>query len=92
MDINFLIRGLIIGFSVAAPVGPIGILCINRTIKKGCISGLTTGLGAASADLIYGLIAGFGLVFISNFLLNQKLLIQSLGLVFLFYLGFKIIF
>jgi len=92
MDLNFLIMGLILGFSVAAPVGHIGILCINRTIKKSYISGLTTGLGAASADLIYGLIAGFGLTFVSNFLLNQKFLIQSFGLVFLFYLGFKTIF
>ena len=50
MDIDFLLRGLIIGFSIAAPVGPIGILCIRRTLSVGRISGLVSGLGAATAE------------------------------------------
>lgn len=89
MSLILLYKGLILGFSVAAPVGPIGILCINRTINKNYMSGLVSGLGAASADLIYGLIAGLGLTVISNFLISQKLWIQCIGLVFLFYLGVK---
>ncbi len=89
MEFDFLIKGLILGFSVAAPVGPIGILCINRTLKKRFISGFVSGLGAAFADVVYGLIAGLGLTAISSFLIEQKILIQSIGLVFLFYLGIK---
>lgn len=89
MDLTFLYKGLILGFSVAAPVGPIGVLCINRTINKNYISGLVSGLGAATADLIYGLIAGLGLTIISNFLIEQKLWLQIIGLIFLIYLGIK---
>jgi len=89
MDITFLLRGLAIGFSIAAPVGPIGVLCIRRTLDKGRASGLVSGLGAATADAIYGCIAGFGLVFISNFLVSQQVWLRLIGGVFLCYLGLK---
>ncbi len=89
MNFDFLLKGLILGLSVSAPVGPIGILCINRTLHKNYKSGLISGLGAASADLIYGIIAGFGLTTISSFLINYKTTIQICGLIFLFYLGIK---
>ena len=90
MDISFLLRGLIIGFSIAAPVGPIGVLCIRRTLAEGHTFGLVSGLGAATADAIYGCIAGFGLTFISNILINQQGWLRLIGGVFLCYLGFKI--
>jgi len=89
MDIIFLLRGLAIGFSIAAPVGPIGVLCIRRTLVEGCASGLVSGLGAATADAIYGCIAGFGLTFISNFLVSQQVWLRVIGGVFLCYLGLK---
>jgi threonine/homoserine/homoserine lactone efflux protein len=89
MDITFLLRGLAIGFSIAAPVGPIGVLCIRRTLAEGRASGLVSGLGAASADAIYGSIAGFGLAFISNFLVSQQVWLRLIGGVFLCYLGLK---
>ncbi len=89
MNINFLLRGLVIGFSIAAPVGPIGILCIRRTINGGRISGLVSGLGAATADSIYGCVAGFGLAFISNFLVKQQIWLHLIGGAFLCYLGIK---
>jgi len=89
MDITFLLKGLAIGFSIAAPVGPIGVLCIRRTLAEGRASGLVSGLGAASADAIYGCIAGFGLTFISNFLVSQQVWLHLIGGVFLCYLGFK---
>ena len=89
MDPGFLVRGLIIGFSIAAPVGPIGVLCIQRTLSKGRIYGLLSGLGAATADGTYGLIAGFGLTFISSFLIGQQLWIRLIGGVFLLYLGLR---
>lgn len=89
MDLSFLLRGLIIGFSIAAPVGPIGVLCIRRTLTEGRASGLVSGLGAATADAIYGCIAGFGLAFISNFLISQQLWLNLIGGLFLIYLGLK---
>ncbi|MEW6376148.1 MAG: hypothetical protein AB1502_10220 [Thermodesulfobacteriota bacterium] len=70
MNISFFLRGLIIGFSIAAPVGPIGVLCIRRTLAEGRASGLISGLGTATTGAIYGGIAGFGLTFISNILIS----------------------
>jgi len=89
MDIHLLFRGLVIGFSIAAPVGPIGVLCIRRTLAKGRAYGLVSGLGAATADAIYGCIAGFGLTFISSILVNQQGWIRFAGGVFLCYLGLR---
>ncbi len=89
MDISFLLRGLIIGFSIAAPVGPIGVLCIRRTLAEGRASGFVSGLGAATADAIYGFIAGFGLTFISSILISQKVWLRLIGGAFLCYLGIK---
>jgi len=89
MESELFIKGFIIGFSIAAPVGPIGILCIQRTLSEGNIQGLVTGLGAATADAIYGFIAAFGLTYISNFLVEQSLWFRLIGGLFLCYLGIK---
>lgn len=89
MPISFLLRGLLIGFSIAAPVGPIGVLCIHRTLAFGRLTGLVTGLGAATADFTYGCVAGFGLTAISGFLLSARLWIHLLGGLFLCYLGVR---
>src|SRR4030067_3210921 len=86
---SFLLRGLIIGFSIAAPVGPSGVLCIRRTLTVGRASGLISGLGAATADAIYGSIAGFGLTFISSILIRQQVWLRLIGGLFLCYLGLK---
>lgn len=90
--IAFFIKGLLIGFSIAAPVGPIGVLCIRRTLADGRLSGLVSGLGAATADAVYGSIAGFGLTMISAFLIDQQTWIRLIGGAFLFYLGLKTFF
>jgi len=89
MDISFFLKGLIIGFSIAAPVGPIGVLCIRRTLAQGRLSGFISGLGAATADAIYGCIAGLGLTFISSLLIHQQLGLRLIGGGFLCYLGIK---
>jgi len=89
MDLTFFLRGLVIGFSIAAPVGPIGVLCIRRTLAEGRISGLVTGLGAATADAIYGCIAGFGLTVVSNIFISQQVWLRLIGGLFLCYLGGK---
>jgi len=89
MILGLFIRGLIIGFSIAAPVGPIGILCIRRTLAEGRASGFLSGLGAATADALYGCVAGFGLTVISGFLVDQRFYIQLIGGIFLLALGIK---
>ena len=89
MDLSRLFRGIVIGFSIAAPVGPIGVLCIRRTLAEGRLSGLVSGLGAATADAIYGCIAGFGLTFISNIFVQQQVWFRLIGGAFLCYLGLK---
>ena len=92
MEWGLFIKGFIIGFSIAAPVGPIGILCIQRTLAGGNVQGLVTGLGAATADALYGFIAAFGLTFISNFLVDQSLWFRIIGGLFLCYLGIRAFF
>lgn len=89
MDLAFFIKGVIIGFSIAAPVGPIGVLCIRRTLAEGRLSGFLSGIGAATADATYGMIAGFGLTSISNFLIGQQIWVRIIGGLFLCYLGIK---
>jgi threonine/homoserine/homoserine lactone efflux protein len=89
MDLLYFYKGLIIGFSIAAPVGPIGILVIKRTLSAGMLIGLISGLGAATADALYGCIAAFGLTFISTFLIHQQFWLRLIGGLFLCYLGIK---
>lgn len=89
MDFSLLLTGLAIGFSIAAPVGPIGVLCIQRTLEQGRAFGLVSGLGAATADALYGIIAGFGLTFIAQFLVSQQVWLRLVGGVFLCFLGLK---
>ncbi len=92
MDIAFFIKGALLGFSIAAPVGPIGILCIRRTLQYGRLSGLFSGLGAATADTSYGLLAAFSLTLVSDFLVAQHFYIHFLGGCFLLFLGVKTFF
>ena len=89
MSLNLFLKGLAIGFSIAAPVGPIGILCMRRTLAHGRIAGFISGLGAATADACYGCVAGFGLTVVSNFLIQQQFGFRLIGGGFLCYLGVK---
>jgi threonine/homoserine/homoserine lactone efflux protein len=90
MDFSFYIRGLIVGFSIAAPIGPIGVLVINRTLHQGLKAGLCSGLGAALAATTYASIVAFGLTFISDFILQIGFWLRLFGGAFLIYLGIKI--
>lgn len=89
---SFFIKGLIIGFAIAAPVGPIGVLCIQRSLHDGFKIGLMTGMGAALADGVYGMIAGFGLTAVSSLLITHQFWIRLIGGLFLIYLGLKLFF
>jgi threonine/homoserine/homoserine lactone efflux protein len=79
MNVGFLVIGIIIGFSIAATIGPIGILCIKRTISEGRMMGFVSGLGAATADLLYACVIGFGLTIISGFLLDHMTWLRIIG-------------
>lgn len=89
MDFGLFLRGLIFGLSIAAPVGPIGVLCIRRTLADGRLVGFVSGLGAASADGIYGAIAAFGLTALSDVLVGGQMVMRVVGGLFLLYLGYK---
>ena len=87
----YLLKGLVIGIAIAAPVGPIGILCIQRSLTDGRLIGLVSGLGAASADAIYGFIAASGLTALSTTLIEQQAWIRLFGGLFLCALGLRIL-
>lgn len=87
MLLGTMVKGMGLGFAIAAPVGPIGLLCIRRSLAQGRMMGLATGLGAATADGLYGAIAGFGLTALSDQLIAQATILRILGGLFLCYLG-----
>jgi len=82
-----LVKGLAIGFSIAAPVGPIGLLCIRRSLADGRLAGFVSGLGAATADALYGLVAALGLTAVMHALVAHRVWLQVGGGGFLLYLG-----
>lgn len=84
---TYLLKGLILGFVIAAPVGPIGVLCAKRTLTHGRRAGFFSGMGAATADAIYGFIAAFGLTLISDFLIDHQLWLRLAGGTLLCVLG-----
>ena len=86
--LHMVFSGLAIGIIVSAPMGPVGILCIQRTLNKGRWSGFYTGVGAALSDIFYCLLTGFGLSFIEGFLDRHQEIIQIIGSVVL--IGFAI--
>ena len=92
MSLGFFAKGALVGFSIAAPVGPIGILCIRRSLKDGALAGFSAGLGAATADAAYGCVAAFGLTAISTFLIRHESMLRLIGGAFVCYLGVRAFF
>jgi threonine/homoserine/homoserine lactone efflux protein len=92
VEATFFLKGLAVGFSIAAPVGPIGVLCIRRSLADGPAAGLAAGLGAATADALYGSIAAFGLTAISSRLIANQIWLAMIGGIFLCYLGARTFF
>ncbi len=88
MELFFFIKGILLGFSIAAPVGPLGVLCIRRTLSDGMLNGFLSGVGTATADALYGCIAAFSVTAISTFLLDNQSFLRLTGGVFLLYLGY----
>jgi threonine/homoserine/homoserine lactone efflux protein len=89
--VSLFVKGLIVGFCLAAPVGPIAALVIQRTIAKGRRAGFVTGLGAATADALYGAVAAFGATVISDFLINERSWLQHIGGGILILLGIRLL-
>jgi threonine/homoserine/homoserine lactone efflux protein len=89
MDITIFWKGLLVGLAIAAPVGPIGVLCIRRTLAEGQLAGFVVGMGAATADAVYGAIAALGISAVSSRLVAQQDLIRLGGGAFLVYLGWR---
>lgn len=83
------VKGLIIGFLIAAPVGPINVLCVRRTLINGRLAGMASGLGAAAADTVFGAIAAFGVVFIMDLFFAHQTGLGLVGALFLFVLGVR---
>lgn len=87
--LEIIVKGAVIGIIASAPMGPVGILCVQRALNKGRIYGLITGLGAAMSDIIYALVTGYGLSFIYDFIHNRTALfwLQLFGAVLMFIFG-----
>src|SRR5262249_7336872 len=89
MGLVAMLRGAALGLAIAAPVGPIGVLCIRRTLADGRLNGFVSGLGAATADAAYGAIAAFGLTLVSSLLLGARMWVHLVGALFLCVLGVR---
>lgn len=82
-----LVTGALVGFSIAVPVGPVGLLCIRRSLSDGRLAGFVTGMGAAAADTLYGLAAAFSLTSLTTFLVDHRTSFQLFGGLFMLGLG-----
>jgi threonine/homoserine/homoserine lactone efflux protein len=89
MDLELFLRGLAIGFIVAAPVGPVNLVCIHRTLGHGRVHGFLTGLGGAAADGLFAVMAAFGFTTVSDWLLQHDMWLKLLGGTFLVALGIR---
>lgn len=87
MLLGFFLKGAAVGAVLALPLGPVGILCLRRTLLYGRLAGLVSGLGAAVGDMVFGVVAAFGLTFVSNWLLGYEAWLAAGGACFLLLLG-----
>ena len=87
--LEIVIKGMIIGIVASAPMGPVGVLCVQRTLNKGRAYGFVTGTGAALSDILYALLTGYGLSFLYEIISNQTTLfwIQIIGAIIMFLFG-----
>ncbi|HPF93465.1 MAG TPA: hypothetical protein PLV65_06000, partial [Tenuifilaceae bacterium] len=90
MIATLLVKGVIVGLLASIPLGPIGVICIQRTVNKGKLSGFLSGLGAATADTIFAAIAGFSLTFVISYIEEKQFIFQAIGGLIVFLLGIKI--
>lgn len=91
-ELELLIKGMIAGLMIAAPVGPVNILCINRTLTTGWKSGVICGIGAAAGDMFYGAVAGFSISLVIQFLVREQFWINLVGSILLIVIGISYFF
>jgi threonine/homoserine/homoserine lactone efflux protein len=91
MDTTLLFRGFVLGFTIAAAVGPISLLCIRRTLAEGRVVGIVSGMGVATADATYGAIAAFGLTAVTDLLVDWRRALGVVGGLFLLWLAWRTI-
>ena len=89
---TFFIKGLVLGFIICVPFGPIGLLCVRRTLMDGKVAGIASVLGASVVDALYCAIAGLGVSYISNFLSDERAVLRVAGGLILIAMGIKIFF
>src|SRR5690242_20623741 len=87
MWLALLLKGVLVGIIIAVPAGPVGVICIRRTILHGRLAGFVSGLGASTADALFGVVAGFGLTVVSDWLLGYQDWLRLGGAAFLLYVG-----
>lgn len=92
MDVDYLLTGIVVGFLVAVPVGPVAVLCIQRTLLDGRLTGYATGVGAALGDTIFGAFAIFSVAVVESFLTENRPLVQFVGSLMLIAFGLRTIF
>ena len=87
--LNLILKGILIGIIASAPMGPVGVLCIQRTLNKGRWYGFVTGIGAAVSDLIYAMITGLGMTLIMDLVTNgqNRFFLQIMGSIMLMAFG-----
>ncbi len=88
MNFIYLVEGAVIGFSLAAPIGPVGILCVRRTLERGVRYGLVIGASAAFCDMVNGIVAAFGITLISDFITLEQYWIRLVGGIILLVMGY----
>lgn len=91
MYFEYLLKGIIVGLSASIPLGPIGVLCIQRTLNKGRLSGFVSGLGAAAADCFYAIVAGFSISVIIDSLVEYQVYLRIFGGLILLFMGYKLL-
>jgi threonine/homoserine/homoserine lactone efflux protein len=87
MLLAFFLKGIVVGIVIAVPVGPVGVMCVRRTILEGKLAGFVSGLGAATADAVFGVVAGFGLTAVSDWLIDYQQWLRVVGGCYLLYIG-----
>jgi threonine/homoserine/homoserine lactone efflux protein len=90
METYIIFKGMLLGLLISAPVGPVNVLCVQRTLTRGIVFGMVCGLGAATADTMYGMIAAFGVSRLQDFLLSQQLWFRLFGSILVGYWGIKL--
>jgi threonine/homoserine/homoserine lactone efflux protein len=88
-DLELLVKGVLAGLAISVPVGPVNVLCISRTLAKGRLAGLISGMGAATGDTLYGAIAGFSISFVIRFLIREEFWIRLCGGALLIAIGIR---